>query len=689
MGARFLLAILSVTVLSLPLASGGCGSATGGSEFGNPALTGRLPTEEPTALQASKGETAGCRGGFASVRVVCDGAASDFDIGADCSFSATLAKGKSCYLQFLDDSGDVGAVLSWQDPTQLNDGKSLKLTSFVKMGESQTSDLGTLTLLNPSDFSSDLSARGIAFAGASGKTIAFPAIEPIRFDTNADGIPDDNEAGFLTGSDTDGDGIPEANPVDVACASPGAGPLSGRLLFVASRDDLTPAELAEITKDPSIVPANVTLSGSGFFTDPTPMKGNWITLGGKNDTSLAVMADSDGNFTIPSIPPGVVTAKVYKDLTHDEPVMILPLCRLASPDPIVQKVPFPDPCTMDDTSEGQCGGVPLTDTSDAPLAVALGIVPPTKTTHIVCGASNAEGCCLDYNGSYWPAAGRPHNFARHAAAYFGSTCEQYVDLNCCVNERGTVKNLVLGAAGLKKLTSCWNNHLQRNCQNIDVQEKALVLSASRSVCDAHDPTTNPETITVACNSVTTLCHHNNACVNHDTIALEGCGSLNPVGVLEHEVIGDIHQTDRTLTYTAPGSPCSATVTSQAWGFQRSLNINVVCSGSGTTGGTVTSPFTPAVGKTYTPQDTGCGITDGFGLEETPEGVELNPLGTNGAQEFVPESEESDTADSTNTDLSIFGAPGHSCRVSIESNLTLHLTCQNSIGGSCSESFEAD
>lgn len=696
MGARLFLFLISAAILSLPLGPGGCGSATGGSEFGNPALTGRLPTEEPTALQASKGQTTGCRGGFTSVRAVCDGTSTDFAIGADCAFTATLSKGKSCYLQFLDTSGNVGALLSWQDPTQLNDGRSLKLTAFLKMGENQTHDLGSVTLLVPADFAPGLASRGIAFGGGAGRTIAFPDSEPVGFDANGNGVPDDNEAGFPVGSDTDGDGIPEASN-ETACADPGPGPLHGRLRLIASRDDLTPDELIEINKDPSIVPSHITLSGNGFATDPFPARGAWITLGEKNDTSLAVMADDQGNFTIPSVPKGVVTAKVYKDLTQTEPVMHLPLCLLQADaaavtdaTAITQNVPFPDPCTMDDTSEGQCGGAPLSDTSDAPLAVALGLAPPPKADHITCGSSNESGCCLDYNGSYWPAPARPHNFARHAAAYFGSTCEQYVDINCCVNERGTVKNLVLATAGLKNLVACWTNHRQRNCQNIDIQQSALVLSASAAVCAAHDASTNPETITVDCGSATTLCLHNNACVNHDTISLSGCGSLNPVGVIPHEVVNDIHQTERNLVYTAPGAPCSAVVTTTAWGFTRSLNINVVCSGAGTgTGGTVTSPFTPAIGKTYMPTTTGCGITDGFGVGETPEGIELNPFGSNGGEEFVPTAPGSDTADSTSEDLTIFGAVGHSCRIRILPSLAIDLTCQNKVGGSCAQSFDAE
>lgn len=695
--ARAFLVFISTLLFALPLWSGGCGSATGGSEFGNPALTGTLPVDEPTALQASKGQTAGCGGGLASVRTVCGGKTAEFDVADDCSFSVTLAPNVYCYVQFLDAGGHIGALLSWQDPTALNDGTSLKLTSFLKMAKDQTHGLGAITLLNPAGFASDLASRGISFNGANGATIAFPDVEPVGFDTNGNGIPDDNEAGFQTGSDTDGDGIPEISS-EVGCTLPaGAGPLHGRLRLTAIRDDLTAAELAEINKDPSIVPSNITLSGNDFATDPFPARGAWITLGDKKDTSLSVMADDQGNFTIPSVPAGVVTAKVYKDLTQDEPVLHLPLCLLqtnvaAVTDAIAitQKVPFPDPCTMDDTSEGQCGGVPLTDTSDAPLTVALGLVEP-KETHIVCGSSNASGCCLDYNGSYWPASGRPHNFARHAAAYFGSTCEQYVDINCCVNERGTVKNLVLATAGLKNLVSCWVNHKQRNCQNIDIQPSALVLSASPSVCVARDPSTNPETITVACGSRTPLCHHNNACVNHDTITLQGCGTLDPVGVLEHDVIDDIHQTERILTYTAPSSPCSAVVTSTAWGFTRSLNINVVCSGTGTGGtGTTTTPFTPAIGRTFTSTDTGCGLGSSTTVKSADANeVILEPFGANGATEFTPESDAPDTADSVSKNLNILGAPGHSCSVNISETLHMQVSCVNSGAGSCEQGFDAE
>lgn len=200
--ARAFLVFFSAAVLALPLWSGGCGSATGGSEFGNPALTGTLPSDTPTALQASKGQTAGCGGGLATVRTVCDGNATDFDVADDCSFSVTLTPNTYCYVQFLEAGGAVGALLSWQDPTQLNDGTSLKLTSFLKMAKDQTHSLGNITLLH--------SGGEVA--------IALPAFAPVGFDTNGNGIPDEGEGDFQTGTDTDGDGVPE-----IASEPPGAG----------------------------------------------------------------------------------------------------------------------------------------------------------------------------------------------------------------------------------------------------------------------------------------------------------------------------------------------------------------------------------------------------------------------------------------------------------------------------------
>jgi len=184
---RLLTSVIAAVLISLPLWGGGCGSATGGSEFGNPGLTGILPAGSPSALEVSRAQTSACSG-ISRVRAVCGEASQSFDVAGDCSFSITLQPVVYCYVQFLNAGGGVSALLSWPDPTQPAGETPERLTSFIKMGREQTHSLGHITLKIP---------------------MALPEFPPIGFDTDGNGIADDEEDGFQTGTDTDGDGIPE------------------------------------------------------------------------------------------------------------------------------------------------------------------------------------------------------------------------------------------------------------------------------------------------------------------------------------------------------------------------------------------------------------------------------------------------------------------------------------------------
>lgn len=547
-----------------------CGGSSDDDGDGATALTGVLV-----------GDGGAC--GAATVRVIAGDVQSDAAVGADCRFTAPVAPATYAYAQLLDDGGAVIATLAWQDPTVLNDGMSLVMTSWFKLPAGVTHDLDEVFVIDLQGNIETATVTAPSYAGAGGLLVAWPFLPPFGYDTDGNGIPDENEVGFRTGSDTTGDGVPDGPTVE-PCA-PAPAPLYGQLSITLLRDDLTAAELEEVMNAGG-APDGITMMEDGFTRGPIPVRGAWVVI----SDQLQFMADENGVVTIDSLPTGVASAKVYKNPGDPLPFMYLPLCALgtdaAFPPTVDHMRIYPDPCHMQSKAAAECRG----DATEEEIEEALEEADEgggarahhahggdEPQTHKACAAgANYPPCCLDYDG-YDSLPGKPHN-ARAFIAYWGSTCERYVDANCCINEGGTIGGRLAGGLGLKQLTTCWRNHYYRNCQTIALDDTGLVLSTSAAVRDAHDPTTSPESITIACGSTLTLYHYNNTCQNEDRITHIGdlCGTLSPQGVLPHRVTNRQPVLERDLTFTAPDQPCEAAVVTHAWGYSRRVNITVVC-----------------------------------------------------------------------------------------------------------------
>ena len=335
----------------------------------------------------------------------------------------------------------------------------------------------------------------------------------------------------------------------------------------------------------------------GFTQGPIPSHGMWIVYGSPASPQQMVMTDDSGNFSIDAstIPPGVFVARLVRDAGDDPPLSFVPLCMLQQ-DPsqvttTVQYRGFPDGCSMDDASEARCSAppTPADGGTDIPQLNPHAHPPHGGGGAVFCGPANDKPCCLDYDGIV-PTNSKATNIAEKSLHYLGSTCEKYVDVGCCVNEGGTMWQAVQVQAGSFTPVNCWLSHAQRNCQNIDLGASGLVFSASKATRDAHDPTTSPESITVACNSSTTLYNYNNTCQNLDYIALGpgSCGTLTPSGWITHNTVlgappaSGPNILTRDVVFTAPSRPCAQVVWSRAAGNSRLVAISVVCNpGTGT------------------------------------------------------------------------------------------------------------
>src|SRR5207253_144068 len=134
-----------------------------------------------------------------------------------------IPTGKDAAVQFYDVSGERIALLSWEDPTQVNDGSEFHGTSLFRMSAGTSFDLGRITFSR-------------LVADPTGPVLAVPTNSPTEADLDEDGVPDGMQSNLSVSSDSNGNGTPdsfegiEAETPD--CETPTAGPLYGKLSFL-------------------------------------------------------------------------------------------------------------------------------------------------------------------------------------------------------------------------------------------------------------------------------------------------------------------------------------------------------------------------------------------------------------------------------------------------------------------------
>ncbi len=539
-------------------------------------LRGSLSGVQSASLSVGSARSAQSACSAAQIRIQPEqGEATTAEVAPDCTFVVAVPPGWS-YLQLLDESAQPTALMAFEDPTRFTVGDGpIPLTSFFQLAQGEIHDLGALKLIE-----------------LDGRTVALPAFAPILSDRDGNRIPDSAELNYQIGQDADGDFAPDSR--EGPCARPSAETLYGRLDVVLSDTNRTDEEIQGFREQAELLPGNFTIIEGGYQRGPFPARGWWIVAGDPRNPDHVFSTDDQGLFTLRDIPQTVAIARVYKDLDDPYPMVNIPLCRLFSaPEQVddntalVHRRIHPAPCSMNTDAPMSCA----TGSSQRGLHAehhdhlkAHGIGQTQRGVRCAPG-DNSIACCLDYDGNVG-AQDRPGNAYAHYVTYIGSTCWRYVDAGCCINEGGTIWERVSSNFGSRQLTSCHANHRSRNCQNIELTSRGLVLSADESVRAQRNPNTNPESITVRCGERLPLFSHNNTCANSDKITLANpdCGTLSPSGILLNVNTSGSHIADRTYTFTAPSIACVNSVTLTSRGMSRVVTVTVQCDDPGTDAG---------------------------------------------------------------------------------------------------------
>ncbi len=570
-------------IIALALFSPSCNS----SKESTATITGSFAIDAPDGDLFTAVDPISCAETVTSVVATADVAeAASATVGGDCAFSLSVPAGKAIGLTFV--SGETSAVHLHANPYFGENAKPEQYLTRFRINGGVAFDMGRIRLLGAYAFSENTPLATLD-ADKDGIPDGFDAdydllglvtqadVDEDTIANGADNCPFETNAGQADG---DGDGVGDACEI-------GSFPLKGSFSYSLVKVS-TGAELAYLQANKATLEASdgmITITDTGLTRGPITMKGLWVKLG-----STVTMMDRSGVLTLTEIPAGVAVAGVYDQLSSPGPLAWLPLYKLGSGSttPIHMTGFFPQPCGMDDyvscstVTEGRSDPVAATDND------------PCNHDY------NANSCCLDYDG---PTGGSDKSFG--LTAYLGSTCERYVDNGCCAFEGGDVAFRAYAVwATLKTVVGydydplymprqCYRSHMRRNCQWIDIysQGYGLYLSATEP-SESSQPSpalpwplpipgqsgdTYTEEISVGCGEEKTLYLFNNLCTNESEVTFEGNGSLDPVGTIDHSLVGRRHKYLNTLTYTAPAGPTVDIVTATARGFTRKVEITVGCS----------------------------------------------------------------------------------------------------------------